>query len=200
MRNNVKRHNINEKPEKKVYNLLVEKLIRKANDNFIYFSEYETALEQVNKVLSIEPDNAKALLLKGNVLFCIDKNIKALEYYDKAINADPYYAEAYGSKAGTLDMLGRQHDALLCCEKAFENISIKDKNLLPSLYDQKLAILTGMKRFIEAKETLKDCIKTLSEEDSSYLVSCYENLINTSFNEMKRKKEKLAKMSLRVLN
>lgn len=186
--------------DKKIYNLRVEKLVREASDNFIYYRDYETAVNQINEALAIEPDHIKALILKGDILFCIDKDKEALEYFDKAINANPYSAEAYGSKAGTLDVLGHQKEALKYCEKAFENITLKDRHLLPSLYDQKIAILLRMKKFEEAREALKKCVKSLAEEDGSYLVSCYQDLIEKSCKEKKRKLEKATMMSMKLVN
>lgn len=191
---------IGEKAGKRVYNLLAEKLLREANDNFIHYRDYESALHQINEAISIEPTHIRALILKGDILFCIDKDNEALEYFDKAINADPYSAEAYGSKAGTLDVLGRQHEALQCCEKALENMTLKHKHLMPALYDQKLAILVRMKKYEEAKEALKKCVKNLSEEDGCYLVSCYQNLIESLRKEKRRKREKAARISLRLVN
>lgn len=195
--NNV--NNINGRGIKTLYNLRVEKLVREASDNFIYYRDCETALKQVNESLDLEPDHIKALILKGDILFCIDKDKEALEYFDKAINANPYSAEAYGSKAGTLDVLGHQKEALHCCEKAFENITLKERHLLPSLYDQKIAILVRMKKFEEAREALKKCVKSLPEEDGTYLASCYQELIEKSCKEKKRKLEKANMMSLKIV-
>ena len=192
-------NNINGRGIKTLYNLRVEKLVREASDNFIYYRDCETALKQVNESLDLEPDHIKALILKGDILFCIDKDKEALEYFDKAINANPYSAEAYGSKAGTLDVLGHQKEALHCCEKAFENITLKERHLLPSLYDQKIAILVRMKKFEEAKEALKKCIKSLPEEDGTYLASCYQGLIESACKEKKRKLEKANMMSLKLV-
>lgn len=184
---------------KKIYNLKAEKLVREANDNFIYHRDYEVALEQINEVLRIEPDHIKALILKGDILFCVDKDNEALEYFDRAINANPNSAEAYGSKAGTLDVLGHQKEALYCCEKAFENVTLKDRHLLPSLFDQKIAILVRMKKFEEAKEALKKCIKSLPKEDGGYIISCYQDLIESSCKEKKKKLEMMEKMSLKIV-
>ena len=184
---------------KKIFNLKVEKLIREASDNFVYYRDCETALEQINEALSIEPDHIKALILKGDILFCIDKDKEALEYFDKAINTNPYSAEAYGSKAGTLDVLGYQKEALQYCDKAFENITLKDRHLLPALYDQKIAILIRMKKYEEARLALKKCIKNLPEEDGGYLISCYQSLIELACKEKRRKIEKVNMISLKLV-
>lgn len=196
----INNHNdIKESIPKKIFNLRAEKLIREASDTFIYYRDYELALTLVNEVLNIEPTHIKALVLKGDILFCIDKDNEALEYFDMAINADPFCAEAYGSKAGTLDVLGRQAEALVTCDRAFENLTLKDRHLLPSLFDQKIAILIRLKRFEEAKETLKKCAKKLSEEDGGKLISCYQNIIEASCKEKKRKQELAAKISMKLV-
>ena len=91
-------------------------------------------------------------------------------------------------------------EALNFCEKAFEHITIKDRHLLPSLYDQKLAILIRMKKYEKAREELKKCTKMLPEEDGCYLASCYQNTIETFCKEKKRKRELAAKISLKVVS
>jgi len=198
--------NTKNKPDKtkenitnKVFNLRAEKLVREANDTFIYYKDYEIALAQLNEALRLDPENIKALILKGDILFCINKDAEALEYFDLAINADPYCAEAYGSKAGTLDVLGKQIEALANCEMAFENITLKNRHILPSLFDQKIAILIRMKKFEEARKVLRNCTKKLSEEDTRYLTSCYRKIIETSCNESKRKREQAAKISMKLV-
>jgi len=186
--------------ENKVINFCAEKLIREANNYFIHFRDYNTALDRVSKALSLEPVKIKALILKGEILFCMDKEKESLEYFDMAINADPYSVEAYGSKAGTLDVLGKQQEALDCCQKAFESMSSKDAHLLPSLYDQKIAILLRLKKYEEARTALKKCVISLPEEDSNYLISCYEDLIESSYKKKQKKFEMLKRIQLKLVN
>lgn len=184
---------------KKVSYLRVEKLVREASDNFAYFSDYAIALDQINAALEIEPDHVKALVLKGNILFYLNERTEAMVYFNKAISLDSGCAEAYGALAGTLDILGKQHDALYYCEKAFQNLSEKDNHLLPSLYDQKIAILVSMKRFEQARESLNNCVRALPEEDGNYLVSCYQTLIDNSCKEKQRKRKMASKIDLKVV-
>ena len=190
--------NINQRPIKKIFNIEAEKLVREASDNFIYFRDYETTLDQLTRVLEIEPDHVKALILKGNIFFCIDrqdvvmiegKKNEALEYFEKALGIDPFSAEAHGSKANTLDVLGKVKEAFACCEKAFKNLTVKDKDLLPSLYDQKIALLIKLKRYEDAKLTLKQCYRYLKTEDSFKIASCYRDIIDTLLREQKYRKK-----------
>jgi len=181
--------NLNQRPIKKIFNIEAEKLVREASDNFIYFRDYETTLKQLTRVLEIEPDHVKALILKGNIFFCIDRDNEALECFEKALNLDPFSAEAHGSKANTLDVLGKVKEAFACCEKAFKNLTVKDKDLLPSLYDQKIALLIKLKRYEDAKLTLKQCYKYLKTEDSFKIASCYRDIIDTLLREQKYRKK-----------
>jgi len=180
--------NINKRPIKKIFNIEAEKLVREASDNFIYFRDYETTLEQINRVLEIEPNHVKALILKGNIFFCIDKDDEALECFEKALGIDPFSAEAHGSKANTLDVLGKVKEAFACCEKAFKNLTLKDKDLLPSLYDQKIALLIKLKKYEEAKCTLKQCYRYLKTEDSFKIASFYRDAIDNLLKEQKHRK------------
>lgn len=183
----------------KVSNLLVEKLIREASDNFSYNRNYELALEEVDRILSIEKDNIKALILKGDILFCMDLDTEALECFEKAISANPYSAEAYGSKAGVLDVLGRYEEALASCDKAFDLSRLKDRYLLPSLYDQKIMLLIRTRRFEEARRILNRALNVLSDEDSSYLSSCYQGMIESSCKLRRKRLAQAEKLSLKVI-
>lgn len=182
-----------------IQNLSVEKLIREACDNFYFNRDYEQALEEINKALTLQPENVKALVLKGNILFCLDMDKDALECFDKAINYNPLSAEAYGSKAGILDILGQPIEALKCCNKAFELIRRHNNYLLSSLFDQKLTLLLRYRRCEEAKKTLQRAMQMLPLEEAGYLCACYQGLIESSCRLRKRKLEQAKRLSLKVV-
>lgn len=184
----------------KVADLDTQRLIREANNYFIHFRDYETALKKITEALKLNPNRIKALILKGEILFRMERKNESLEYFDKAINTDPCCIEAYGSKAGTLDILGKQREALACCQKAFENISSRDIHLLPALYDQKIALLLRLKKYKEARNVLKNCVTSIPAEDSSYLISCYRELIESSYRKRMKKFEKLKEIQLTLVN
>lgn len=190
MRNLINNHNdINQKPVKKIFNIEAEKLVREASDNFVYFRDYNTALEQLNRVLELDTSHVKALILKGNILFCLDKDDEALECFEKALSIDPFSAEAHGSKSNTLDVLGKVKEAFSCCEKAFKNLTAKDKELLPALYEHKIALLIKLKKYEDAKLTLKKSYKYLSNEDCFKIASCYRDAIDSLLKEQKYRKK-----------
>lgn len=180
---------LNKTSKEKIVSIEAEKLVREASDNFIYFRDYKTVLKQVNRVLEIDGIHVKALILKGNVLFCLDKEDAALICFEKALSIDPFSAEAHSSKSNTLDVLGKIKEAFACCEKAFSNITAKDRDLLPALYDHKIALLLKMKKYPEARAILKESYKYLTSENSFKMASCYRDVINTLLEEqMYRKK------------
>ncbi len=163
---------------KRIFNMKAEKLSREASDNFIYFKRYDLALKLANEALELEPYHTKTLMLKGDILLCIDKDIEALDAYSLAVESEPFNAQAYGAKAGVLDMLGRPEEALDYCSKAFEFITEKDSHLLVSLFDQKLSILHTLGKSTEAKEVLDAAQKCLCEDEGAYLTSCYEDQLH----------------------
>lgn len=183
----------------KIANIYVEKLIREASDNFSYNRDYELALEQVNQILTIDNNNVKALILKGDILFCMDEDDKALEHFEMAIHADPFCAEAHGSKAGVLDVLGKYKEALNHCDQAFKLITNKDKFLLPSLYDQKLTLLIRLRRFEEAQRVIIKALNILPEDDANYIRACYKSIVDCSYKLKKRKQAQVEKLSLKVI-
>jgi tetratricopeptide (TPR) repeat protein len=193
-------NNMDNENRGKIYNLKVEKLIREASDNFIYFKDYKKVISQLEQILKIDSMYTKALLLRGDLAFCTDKYEQALKYYSLAIESDKFSAQAYGKKAGILNMLGRHKEALEASKQAFQSITLKDRNLLPSLYDQQVSLLFALKRFKEAKEVLKKASRILSDEDNIMLISSHQGLIDASFKEQLKKQERAEKFSLKLSN
>jgi tetratricopeptide (TPR) repeat protein len=193
------RSGLQHRQDKKVYYLEAERLIKSANDNFVFFRDYESALDQAERVLGIDPENAGAYVLKGNVYFCSHEADIALEYYERALSVDPLCAEAHSLKANILDNRGKLTEALESCERAFESIKRRDHELLTQLYDQKMAILLKMRKYEDAKKTLQESFENLGEEDGLYLASCYRDAIENLGRE-KRKRREIAEKRLRLVH
>jgi ribosomal protein L18E len=56
-----------------------------------------------------------------------------------------------------------------------------------------------LKKYEEAKETLKKSYKHLGEEDSSYIASCYRDVIDT-LHRAKQKKKSIAVKRLKLVH
>ena len=57
-----------------------------------------------------------------------------------------------------------------------------------------------MKKYNEARKTLKTCTQDLLKEDSIYLTSCYQGIIKQYFKDRQKKLEKAAKISLKLVS
>jgi hypothetical protein len=64
----------------------------------------QEAIDYHDKALRIDPNNAAALIDKGNEFYDQHKLPEALEYYDKALRADPNHIEALSRKGSILNI------------------------------------------------------------------------------------------------
>lgn len=183
----------------KVLNFSAERYLKTAGDLFIYDGDYETALSMVDKTLDIEPNDTRALVLRGDILFCLNRDIEALQSFNLALKLNPLCAEAYISKASVLDILGKPREALDCCNKAFLLITRHNEYLLPSMFDQKIVLLTRLKKFREAQQLLVEAAEKLSTDDYNYLLSCYKNWIDRCCQERHTVRQRAQQLSLTVL-
>jgi serine/threonine protein kinase len=81
---------------------------------------HKEAITCYDKVLEINPRDAKAWCNKGNALGKLGKAEEEISCYDKALEINPRYAEAWCNKGVVLVELGRAEEAVSCCDKALE--------------------------------------------------------------------------------
>jgi len=88
----------------------------------LLFSEgrYEDALEESEKALKINPEDALVLSTKGAALGMLDRHEEALEAFDKALKIHPEDEFIPSLKGLALENLGRYEAALEALEKALE--------------------------------------------------------------------------------
>ncbi len=68
---------------------------------FLNHNDYERAIEQFDKAISLQPNSAKVYNLLG-ISYFQSKNYKLAEnQFDRAVDLDPSYAQAYGNLGGT---------------------------------------------------------------------------------------------------
>ena len=185
---------------KKVLNFSAERYLKTAGDLFIYHSDYPGALTLVEKALETDPHDTRALVLYGDVLFCLNRDIDSLRALDKALKLNPKLAEAYISKAGVLEVLGKYREALHCCRLALQNIDEKKQYLLPSLFDQEIILLIRLKRFREAQHVLDKAAQMLDEEELTYLLLSYKGLLDQFCQKRQQTRERAKDLSLKILS
>ncbi len=184
----------------KILSFNAERYLRTAGDLFIYQGDYESALVMVEKTLEIQPGDTRALVLRGDILFCLNRDMEALQTFNQVLKLDERCVEAHISRAGVLDVLGRQREALESCNRAFELIQKHHDYLLPSLFDQKLALLVRLKKYREANRLLQDALNRLNADEYGYLATSYFPIIERYCRNRTQTKERAERLSLRVVS
>jgi tetratricopeptide (TPR) repeat protein len=183
----------------KVLNFSAERYLKTAGDLFIYDGDYESALYMVEKTLEIEPDDIRALVLRGDILYCLNRDQEALDTFDHVLSMDPDSVEALISKAGVLDVLGKYREALACCTHAFQKIRPHQAFLLPSLYDQNVVLLLRLKKYRQAQLLLKTAENRLNKEENQYLLANYSHILERLSQNRQKMRAKADQLSLEVL-
>lgn len=105
----------------------------------------ESALDVVNKLLTIVPESVLGWSNKGAILAGLGRRHEAINCYDRALELDPKHVQALINKAASLIKLGRYDDAIECCESA---ISIDGNSA--SAWHNKGNVLIELKKADEA--------------------------------------------------
>ena len=80
--------------------------------------DYVSALELIDQVIALTPDNAIAHSNRGNILKGLNEHEEALVSLDNAIKLAPTYVEAYSNKGNVLQDLYRYEESLTWYDKA----------------------------------------------------------------------------------
>jgi tetratricopeptide (TPR) repeat protein len=82
--------------------------------------QYEPALDEVEKLLAVEPDNPNHLMLKASVLVIIGQFQQAIDIYDRVLSLYSKQPRAHQSYGHALKTVGRLDDAIAAYRKAIE--------------------------------------------------------------------------------
>ena len=183
----------------KVLNFSAERYLKTAGDLFIYEGEYESALLMVEKTLEIDPEDLRALVLKGDILYCLNRDLEALDAFNKALSINPNCVEALISKAGVLDVLGKYREAAECCHRAFQQMEPHQAFLLPSLYEQNIVLLLRLKKYRKAQLLLKSAESRLPQDEYQALLSAYSHVLERLSKNRRQAKVRAEKLSLELV-
>lgn len=183
----------------KVLNFSAERYLKTAGDLFIYEGDYEAALELVEKTLEIEPKDVRALVLRGDILYCLSRDQEALDTFRKTLAIDPDCVEALISCAGVLDVLGKYRESLECCVRAFRQIKPYQGYLLPSLYDQNIVLLLRLKKYRQARFLLKTAETRLPKEEYQYLLGSYSHILDRLSRNRHKARAKARQLNIEIL-
>lgn len=80
----------------------------------------------IDTAVQINPNNAKALYLKGTILYEHSKFEEAIRFYDYVLKIEPNNTATLASKSDALYKLGRNKEASLCKAQARNSLSMDD--------------------------------------------------------------------------
>lgn len=107
----------------------------------------DSALENVDKALKIEPGNAGGLHLKGVILSLSGKIEPSLKLLNKSLSLEPNNIDYLVNYCSTLEMFGKYNDAIKICTRA-----IKHKKAPPVVYFIRGRVLEAMGKKKYAKQ------------------------------------------------
>jgi tetratricopeptide (TPR) repeat protein len=82
------------------------------------------SLEQLQKLLAVDPNDAFLLYGLGQEYARQGDTARAVEYYDKCLGVDPAYCYAYYHKARALDAAGMREEAIEALRAGFKQAQI----------------------------------------------------------------------------
>lgn len=94
--------------------------------------KYVRALEELDKSLEINPENADIWSYKGSALYILGRYEEALDAFDKSLEINPKNENVWSFKGSTLYILDRLEKAL----RAFDKVLQKNPNKLEAWFNK----------------------------------------------------------------
>ena len=141
---------------------IIERCLRRRSPEFEDFPAIRKELEKLlyqETGEGIQPPKIEALEVeelsnKGLALADLGKYNEAIICYDKALEINPRYAEAWNNKGGALAKLGKHNEAIICLDKALEinprdNKAWNNKGVALDALGKRNEAIYAFERFIE---------------------------------------------------
>jgi tetratricopeptide (TPR) repeat protein len=161
------------------YNSPEESGSQKHRDRQVYEPDrYVRALEEFDKSLEINPNDADIWSYKGSALYILGRYEEALDSFDKSLVINPKNENVWSFKGSTLYMLDRPEKAL----KAFDKALQKNPNKLEAWFN-KGSILFELGRYKQSLSAVENALR-VNAEDTNTL-----NLKNSILRKLETNKE-----------
>lgn len=141
--------------------------------SYLNDSKAQQAFVEFQKAYEINPKNKEVLRAIGVIyLVYFDETSKAIDFFDKAVDIDPDYSDAYNDLGFAYEKLGQFNRAILFYKKAVANL----------LYSTPEKAYIGMGnsyyrlgKYDDALSAYKEAVKRAPELEMSYLrmALCY---------------------------
>jgi len=140
--------------------------------------KYVKVLEEFNKCLEINPDDADIWSYKGSALYILGRYEEALEAFDKSLEINPKNENVWSFKGSTLYMLDRPEKALKAFDKALQGNPNR-----PEAWFNKGSILFELGRYKQSLSAVENTLR-INAEDTNAL-----NLKNSILHKLGKDKE-----------
>ena len=81
--------------------------------------QVDEAAEMASRVLTLEPDNHKALFVIGSVMLKVGRNTQAQQFLRRVCELKPHAAQGWGQLSISCSEMHRYEEAIRCAEKAY---------------------------------------------------------------------------------
>jgi tetratricopeptide (TPR) repeat protein len=125
--------------------------------------KYVRALEEFDKCLEINPNDADIWSYKGSALYTLGRYEEALEAFDKSLEINPKNENVWSFKGSTLYMLDRPEKALKALDKALQSNPNR-----PEAWFNKGSILFELGRYKQSLSAVENTLR-ISAEDTNAL-------------------------------
>jgi len=82
--------------------------------------ECQQAMDILHRAVKIAPHHLHSLIEISNCYEYLNQSDRAIPYYEKVIQIDPFYADAWFNKGMSIRKTGNEKEATLCIERAIE--------------------------------------------------------------------------------
>jgi len=82
--------------------------------------ECQQAMDILHRAVKIVPHHLHSLIKIGTCYEYLNQSDSAIPYYEKVIQIDPFYADAWFNKGMSIRKTGNEKEATLCIERAIE--------------------------------------------------------------------------------
>jgi len=138
----------------------VESLIDEADR--LHFCEHRStkALSRINKALRLAPEHTEALVLRGRILFWLDRAREAMHSFDQAIQINPKCADAYYERGRFRYALWKDYPTALRESREAIRYAGHDRRVKVEALQLQGDVLSAMGRYGDALSSYRKALKT----------------------------------------
>lgn len=147
---------------------MVERIIDDADRLYADMHKFGPALKKIERALSLAPNHAGSLVIKGRILFQLDRVREALKCFDLAISADRNCAEGYLERGRILYALKQKNKkALIQVRKALK-LAGRDRWVKGEALRLLGHILSDLGRDREALSSYRAALRSNHEDEATH--------------------------------